>query len=116
VIAGALALVVALAWISWITLIRHPQVSWQDVAYDVRSDAQVVVTFDVTFTVRGGSRTAGQRPSAICTVQAMNELHTEVGRKDVRVQAGPRGRVRAVVSLPTSERATTGLVRSCVLA
>jgi Domain of unknown function (DUF4307) len=114
-IAGVVALVVVLAWISWVTLIRHPQLNWQDVGYDVRSDAQVVVTFDVTFTLRGGSR-AGRPPSAICTVQAMNELHTEVGLKDVRVTAGPGGRVRAVVTLPTSERATTGLVKDCVLA
>ena len=37
-----------------------------------------------------------------------------VGLRDIPVQAGPGGRVRATATLQTSERATTGLVKSCV--
>jgi hypothetical protein len=109
--AGALGLLAALVWISWVALVNQPEVTWQDIGFDVRSDARTTVTFDVSFSDRPG----GARPTATCTVQALNTLRTEVGLQDVRVQAGPKGRTRVEVSLPTSERATTGLVKSCVL-
>jgi hypothetical protein len=106
--AGGLALAVALGFISWITLFGRPSVNWDDIGYHVLSDAQIEVTFDVNFSSSGG-----ERPTAICTIQALNNLRTEVGLRDVPVQAGPGGRVRATVTLQTSERATTGLVKSC---
>jgi hypothetical protein len=83
-------------------------VNWDDIGYHVISDAQIEVTFDVSF-----SNSDGDRPTAICTIQALNDLRTEVGLRDVPVQAGPGGRVRATATLQTSERATTGLVKSC---
>jgi hypothetical protein len=116
--AGALALAVALGWIGWVTLGSPSDVSWQDVGYSVRSDSEVQVTFDVSFSseVDAGSRTTTSNPTAICTVHALNELRTEVGLQDFRVQAGPHGQVRTTVTLRTSERATTGLVKACALA
>jgi hypothetical protein len=109
--AGALALVAALAFVGWISLFDRPGLNWDDIGYHVLSDAQVEVTFDANFSHAG----SGERPRAICTVQALNNLTTEVGLQDVPVQAGPGGRVRATVTVQTSERATTGLVKSCAL-
>jgi hypothetical protein len=114
--AGGLALAAALAFVGWATINQQPTLNWDDVGYHVLSDAQVEVTFDVSFSAGGGSDSGGAgsgRPTAVCTVQALNPLRTEVGLKDVPVEAGPGGRVRATVTLDTSERATTGLVKSC---
>jgi len=105
-----------LGFITWVTVLRRPDVSWQDLSFDVRSNAQVTVTFDVTFSSRARSAAPQRRPTAICTVQALNQLQTEVGLQDVRVRAGPGGRARAIVTLPTSELAVTGLVKACTLA
>ena len=110
---GALAVVVALAFIAWITLFGRATVNWDDIGYHVLSDAQTEVTFDVNFSNADSSTGP---PRAICTIQALNSLRTEVGLQDVPVQAGPGGRVRATVTLTTSERAVTGLVKSCVSA
>ena len=110
--AAALALAAALAFIGWVTLVGRPTLNWDDVGYKVLSDAQINVTFDVTFS--SGGSDSNVPPRAICTIQALNNLRTEVGLQDVPVQAGPGGRVRATVTLQTSERATTGLVKSCV--
>ena len=113
---AALVLALALGLIGWVTVIKRPDVNWQDLSFDVRSDSQVQVTFDVTFSSRAGSRAADGRPTAICTVHALNQVQTEVGLQDVRVRAGPKGRARVTVTLPTSERAVTGLVKACTLA
>jgi uncharacterized protein DUF4307 len=104
--AAGLVLTVTLVWMVWMAAFKQPTLRWQEVGFDVRGDAAIVVTFDVFF--------SGDTKEAVCTVQAENELHTDVGLKDVRLRPGPKGRVRAVVTLPTSEEATTGLVRSCV--
>jgi hypothetical protein len=118
--AGALVLVLAVGFIGWVTVLKRPDLNWQDLSFDVRSDSQVQVTFDVAFSGRARSRAARDAgsglPSAICTVHALNQVQTEVGLTDVRVQAGPHGRVRATVTLTTSERAATGLVKACTLA
>jgi len=106
---GALALAVALAFIGWVTLFQGPTLHWDDIGYKVRSDAEVEVTFDVSFTGSSGS----DRLSADCTIQALNTLRSEVGLRDVRVQAGPGRRTRTTLTLQTSERAATGLVKSC---
>jgi hypothetical protein len=114
VVAGALALIAALLFIGWVTIFGRPAVNWDDIGYKVVSDSQVDVTFDVNFSGSGsGSSSDADRPTAICTIHALNDLRTEVGLRDVPVQAGPGGRVRATVTLKTSERATTGLVKSC---
>jgi hypothetical protein len=104
---GAAVLVLTLAFIGWVTILERPAVNWDDVGFNVVSDAAISVTFDVNFS-GSGSGTA-----AVCTVQALNSLRTEVGLQDARVQPGPGGRVRATVTVTTSERATTGLVKAC---
>ena len=115
----AVALVIlalALGFIGWVTVIKRPDVNYQDLGFNVRSDAEVQVTFDVSFSSRARSDAPAGRPTAICTVHALNQVQTEVGRQDVRVRGGAGGRARVTVVLPTSERAVTGVVTACTLA
>lgn len=114
-VAAALVGLLALGFIGWVTVIKRPDVNWQDLSFDVRSPSQVQVTFDLAFSSRASSGAADGRPTAICTVYALNPTQTEVGRQDVRVKAGPKGRARATVTLTTSELAVTGLVKACTL-
>ena len=103
VAAAALLVLAALAWSAWVAIsVASEPVRWADVGYQVHGDAEVTVSFDVT--VRHGA-------GAVCTVQALNARHAEVGRRDVRV-AGT-GTVRVTSVLPTSELAVTGLVKTC---
>jgi hypothetical protein len=108
VLAVVLVAALCLGFIGWVTILERPHVTFEDIGFNVRSPAQVEVTFDVGF--HGGTT------SGICTVQALNELGTEVGREDVVIRAGAHNPIRTVVSLTTSERATTGLVQACTKA
>jgi hypothetical protein len=110
---AGVVLAVSLGFIGWVTVVQRPDVNWQDLSFDVRSDAQVTVTFDVMFSSRATKAAPDGRPTGICTVQALNELQTEVGRQDVPIKAGPKGRARVTVTLTTSETAVTGLVKAC---
>jgi hypothetical protein len=90
--AGGLAVAVALGFISWSTLFGRPSLNWDDIGYHVISDAQIEVTFDVNFSTSGGDR-----PTAICTIQALNNLsRSRPGRAD---GSGPRSPCR-----PANER------------
>ncbi len=113
---AALVVALALGFIGWVTVIKRPDVNYQDIGFNVRSDAEVQVMFDVSFSSRARSGAPDRRPTAICTVHALNQVQTEVGRQDVRVRGGSGGRARVSVVLPTSERAVTGVVTACTLA
>ncbi|HST83243.1 MAG TPA: DUF4307 domain-containing protein [Kineosporiaceae bacterium] len=112
--AGALALATALGFIGWVTLYGRPSVNWSEVGYNVVSDNEIEVTFDISFS--GSSDSGSGAQSAVCSVQALNTLGTEVGLRDVVVPAGPKGRARTTATVQTSERATTGLIKSCTRA
>src|SRR5688572_20263517 len=103
--AAALALIASLAFVGWVSLSGRPSLSWDDFGYKVLSDSQIQVTFDVNF--QGAGSDSGGSPTAICTIQALNDLQTEVGLRDVTVPAGPGGGARTTVTVQTSERATT---------
>lgn len=107
--AAALGLLLATAFAAWVAVARQPELTWDDIGYRMISDGEVELTFDVTFT---GADAGHAR--AVCQLQALNSLRTEVGRRDVTVEAGPRGRVRATTTLRTSEPATTALVTACL--
>jgi hypothetical protein len=110
--AGALGLAASLAFIGWVTLSGRPTLNWSEIGYSVRSDNEIEITFDVNFS--GGESDSDSEPrTAVCTIQALNDLRTEIGLRDVLVPAGPNGRARTTATVQTSERATTGLVKSC---
>jgi hypothetical protein len=99
------AVALGLGFIGWVTILERPHVTYEDYGYNVVSDAQTRVTFDVGF--HGGTK------AATCTVHALNELGTEVGLENVLITAAAHGTVRTTVTLSTSERATTGVVEAC---
>src|SRR4051812_26208335 len=62
-VAGGLALLAALAFISWVTIAHRPALNWDDVGFNVVSDAAIEVTFDVNFSGSGASD--ADRPAAV---------------------------------------------------
>jgi hypothetical protein len=102
----------AVAWGAWVShTVSSRPLTWQDVGFHVTGDDAVQVTFDVRF--------AGSLPrdaQAICTVRALNEGMSEVGLRDVTLGPASRGAVRVTVTVPTSERAVTGVVKECAVA
>ena len=98
----AAAVLAVLAWFAH-GVLTDP-VQWQDVGYHVHDDRSISITFDVT-----------KAPTATvtCRVHALSKSFGEGGVADVRV--GPsKGRTqRLTVSVPTSERAVTGVVDRC---
>ena len=83
-------------------------VTWKDVGYDVVSDGEVEIVFDV---VR-------YDPGAVvqCRVQALNRHYAQVGVVTADVAPGDRAAQRERVTVATTERAVTGLVESCWVA
>lgn len=109
--AAGVALAVAVAWLAWVAVrTGSPEISWQDVGFRVLSDGAAQVTFDVTF----AARVAPAR-TAVCTLQAQNVLHTEVGRLDVAVGPAADRRQRITRRLATSEQATSARVETCAV-
>ena len=110
---AAALLALGLGYAAWYALTTgNPAVTWQDIGYrNTRSG--VDVTFEVTF-----SSGAGRSPAATCTVQALNQVRTVVGSRDVKVgpiaPSSPRT-VQITAALRTSEPANTGLVKTCAL-
>lgn len=83
-------------------------VTWKDVGYDVVSDGEVEIVFDV---VRHDPAAPVQ-----CRVQALNRGYAQVGVVTVDVAPGARAAQRERVTVATTERAVTGLVESCWVA
>ena len=112
IVAALLAIVVGYA--AWFALTTgNPSVTWQDIGYR-NTRTGVDVTFEVTFTAK-----ADPSDAAVCTVQALNQVRTVVGTRDVRVgPARSRGQrtIRTTAAVRTSEPANTGLVTSCAIA
>lgn len=105
---------IAVGYAGWFALTTgNPSVTWQDIGYR-NTGSGVDVTFEVTFTAK-----ANPSDAAVCTVQALNQVRTVVGTRDVRVgQAGASGQrtIQITTAVRTSEPANTGLVKSCAIA
>ena len=96
---------VFLAWVVWAGLhLAQREVRWSDVGYDVVDDTTVEVTFTVV-------KDPGS--SAVCTIEALNARHAQVGLATVEIgPADERGVVRTA-TVRTAERAVTGVVDRC---
>lgn len=103
-LAAFLAAVVGLA--AWSALSRPDRVVWTDLGITVTADDAATVTFQVALP---------PDRQAVCTVRVVNEVHADVGRRDVVVGPAPQGVLRTEVRLRTSERATAGGVRACTV-
>jgi len=99
-ITAAVALVVWWGWTTTAGAVRPTVIS-----YEVRSDAEVWVQYDLV------------RPEGVavdCRVAALDSRKGRVGVADDRVPAQGPAVVRREVVVRTSSRAVTGVVESCV--
>lgn len=106
--AGLTALILAaVALLTWLGLgaLRDP-VQWRDVGFHVDGATSVDVTFDVTKDVAA---------TVTCRVEALSQDYAQVGVQDVVVGPGTTSTQRVTVTVPTSQAAVTGTVRSCRL-
>jgi hypothetical protein len=100
---------VAVAFVVWAAAARgRGNVEWTDLGLDQATLTPERATFTFQLALPAGDQ-------AICTVRAVNERRTEVGRKDVVLGPSESGRLRTSVTLRTTERAAGGGVKACVL-
>ncbi len=105
--AGALAALIALAWVVWAGIGQaSADVRWSDVGFVIQGDTSVVVTYDV-----------GKDParSAVCSLRALARDNTAVGIAEVRVGPSSARVTRRTDVIRTSAKAVTGVVRECRL-
>ena len=107
IVTASVLISLAVAWAVWVGIAagRRP-VLWSDVGFSVRGDAQMQLTFDVE--MAPGTR-------AVCTVQALSQTFSVVGRLDVPVGPSSARVLRRTVTIPTIEPAATAQVKDCAL-
>lgn len=94
---------IGVAWAAWIALQPRP-VSTEVYSFEAVSDTQIDVQLEV---IR-------PEPAAIsCSVYAQALDHSIVGEKTVEIPPSDREIVRHELSLTTTARAVTAVVRSC---
>lgn len=103
-VVGALGVVAMTALVVWFGIRIHVgAITPQVVAYEVRSDSETSVTYQV-------NRPDGR--GLACVVTALDVRHGRVGAAEDLVPPG-EGWVVRTVSVRTTHRAVTGLVDSC---
>ncbi|MFJ4844246.1 MULTISPECIES: DUF4307 domain-containing protein [unclassified Streptomyces] len=98
---GALTLVL-LVWIGW-DKIAGTEVSGQVITFQVVSDHEVQVHLEV----RKNTDT-----EAVCTLRSVAEDHSEVGRRDVRLNQHS-DRIDTVATIRTTSRGTSAELIGC---
>jgi hypothetical protein len=107
VIAAVVLLALAVVFVAWAAAARsRSNLSWTDLGLASVSDSSATVTFQL-------STPPGRR--ATCTVRVVNQGLVEVGRRDVVLGPSDTGHVRTSVTLRTTQLASGGGVKSCVL-
>lgn len=105
--AGALGLVVVIAWLVWGGLLgEDATLESRDLGFELVDDSLVRVSFEVT--AEPGSDVA-------CAVQALNQSFTVVGWKIVELPASETRTRQFSEDLRTTELAVTGLIYRCWL-
>lgn len=103
-IVGTVGVAMMLGAVIWYGLATQVgAVTPQVIGYDVRGDADVVVTYHVNRP--GGS-------ALRCVITALDARHGRVGAAQDEIPAGD-GWVRRTVTVRTTQRAVTGVVDSC---
>ncbi len=100
----ALLVAAAVAVLVWLGLAQNTGVSVETYGYSVKNAQSVEVTFSVT--TKPGT-------PVVCTIEALNEAHAQVGSKDVRISAATEEVMRYTATVATAERAVTGIADSC---
>ncbi len=94
-------------WLLWAALGHStPDVSGGVSGFDVISEARTDVTLEVHRRVESAVR---------CEVYAQAEDKAVVGERSVRLEPAPPGQVTVTVRIVTERRATTAVLRTCVL-
>jgi hypothetical protein len=101
-IAGCLLGTAAVVWLALSASLGR--VTWTDTGYRVLDDRTVEVEFDV-------HRPEGQ--AVTCVVRALDQGFGTVGTVEVRIPASPEAAVHRQVTVRTTTRAVTGVVREC---
>ena len=103
-VVGGVGITAAVAVIVWLGLASANALGADVTAYNVVSDSEITVGYDV------------HRPDGVavrCTVEAQDVRHARVGTVTDDVPAGARS-VHREVTVRTSARAVSGVVASCV--
>ncbi|KGN33011.1 hypothetical protein N802_15710 [Knoellia sinensis KCTC 19936] len=101
---GGIGISAMVVFIVWFALASANAVTADVVTYDVKSDSEMELTYDV------------HRPDGAavqCTIEAQDVRHGRVGAVTDDVPAGAKS-VHRAVTVRTSARAVTGVVASCV--
>lgn len=107
-VVASVSAVLGLAVVVWLSLgLLRPGVEARDVGFTVQDETSIEVVFDVTM---------APGATATCTIEALNTAFGQVGLLDVEVGPSQSDTVRFTVDVATTELATTGVVRDCVLA
>jgi len=103
---AALSVVVAAAIgvLVWFGLAQGTGVSVETYGYSVKDAQSVSITFSVT--TKPGT-------PVVCTLEALNDAHAQVGSKDVKIPAADQQVVQYTATVATAERAVTGVADSC---
>ncbi len=101
--------VVAVAFMAWAAAGRsRGNVEWTELGMDNASLTPGSATFEFQLSLPPGRQ-------ATCTVRAVNDRMTEVGRKDVVLGPTDSGRLITNVTVRTVELAAGGGIKACVL-
>ena len=104
--ASALLVVAGLTWLVWAATTSAPEVDAGVRGYEVVSGARTDVTLEVRRRVGG---------AVSCEVYAQADDTTIVGERTVRLDGAGPGTVTTTISIATERRATTAVLRECVL-
>ncbi|MGC5166932.1 DUF4307 domain-containing protein [Luteimicrobium sp. DT211] len=94
----------AIGVLVWFGLAQGTSVSVETYGYSVKDAQSVEVTFSVT---------AKSGTPVVCTIEALNDAHAQVGSKDVQIPAADEQVTQYTTTVATSERAVTGVADSC---
>ncbi|GLJ62080.1 hypothetical protein GCM10017576_22100 [Microbacterium barkeri] len=104
-IAGIALAALAVGWFGWSTMqTAAAEVDFDDLGYEVRSEHEVSVTFQIT---------SGSRESVACALEALDEQFGVVGWRIVEYPPSDAVSASHTESIPTVAEATTGIVKSC---
>jgi hypothetical protein len=98
--------VVVLAWILWVVIDSRSPVQWTDVGFDIVSNQQVDVTYDVH---------KDQDATVTCTLRALDRAKGQVGFTTVVIGPADSETTRRTDTVRTSALAVTGFVHGCVV-
>ncbi len=107
IVALSVVAAAAVAVLVWFGLAQSTGVKVETYGYSVKDAQSVSVTFSVT---------TDPGTPVVCTLEALNDAHAQVGSKDVTIPAADQQVMRYTATVATAERAVTGVADSCRVA